>query len=140
MQCYVCARDSRLGGPEGIQRHDETRQYAMTDDMAGKIRLLARETLTHAIAAELSGEDLQGQFRSRLMDLLAGDRQPLRIICDFMLSWSKSISPVDHPKQSKSKRPPRCRAGKSAGCDDESVRPLLDLFLPCLPTGPPAGL
>ena len=96
MQCYVCARDSRLNDPEGNQRHDETRQYAITDDMAGKIRLLARETLTHAIAAQLSGEDLQGQFRSKLDDLVEGDRQALRIMCDFMLSWCKSISRVVH--------------------------------------------
>ena len=107
MQCYVCARDSRLDDPEGNQRHDETRQYAITDDMAGKIRLLARETLTHAIAAQLSGEDLQGQFRSKLDDLLEGDRQALRSVCDFMLSWCKSISPVVHPPKPKSTRAPR---------------------------------
>ena len=107
MQCYVCARDSRLNDPEGNQRHDETRQYAITDDMAGKIRLLARETLTHAIAAQLSGEDLQGQFRSKLDDLVEGDRQALRIICDFMPSCCKSISPVVHPLRPKSTRAPR---------------------------------
>ena len=56
----MCARVSRLKDPGGNQRHDEARQYAITDDMAGKICLLARETLTQAIAAQLSGEDLQG--------------------------------------------------------------------------------
>ena len=107
MPCYVCARVSRLNDPGGNQRHDETRQYAITDDMAGKIRLLARETLTHAIAAQLSGEDLQGQFRNKLDDLVEGDRQALRIICDFMLGWCKSISPVVHPLKPKSTRAPR---------------------------------
>ena len=85
MQCYVCARDSRLDGLEGKHTHDQTRQNEITDYMAGKIRLLARETLTVAIAAELFGEDLQGQFRRRIEDLLADDSRPMRIICDFML-------------------------------------------------------
>ena len=56
----VCARVSRLKDPGGNPRHDEARQYAIRDDMAGKIRLLARETLTHAIAAQLSGVDCRG--------------------------------------------------------------------------------
>ena len=60
MQCYVSARDSRLEGLEGKRTHVQTREHEITDIMAGKIRLIARETLTVAIAAELSGEDLQG--------------------------------------------------------------------------------
>ena len=62
----VCARVSRLKDPGGNQRHDEARQYAIRDDMVGKIRLLARETLTHAIAAQLSGVDCRGNFVASL--------------------------------------------------------------------------
>ena len=63
----------------------------------------------------------------------------MRIICDFMLSWSKSITPMVHPKKSKSKRCPRSRDRKSTSCDDQTVRPPPGLPLPCLPTGPPPG-
>ena len=115
MQCYVSARDSRLEGLEGKHTHVQTREHEITDSMVGKIRLIARETLTVAIAAELSGEDLQGQFRRRIEQLLADDSRPVRIICDFMLSWAKSVTPVLHPNKSKSKRCPRSRDKKSTG-------------------------
>ena len=50
---------------------------------------------------------MQGQFRSKFDDLVEGDRQALRIICDFMLSCCKSVSPVVHPLKPKSTRAPR---------------------------------
>ena len=50
---------------------------------------------------------LQGQLRSKLDDLVEGDRQAPRIICDFMLSCCKSVSPVVHPLKPKSTRAPR---------------------------------
>ena len=62
----VCGRVSRLKDPGGNHRHDEARQYAIRDDRAGKIRLLAREMLTYAIAAQLSGVDCRGNFVASL--------------------------------------------------------------------------
>ena len=62
----VCSRVSRLKDPGGNHRHDEARQYAIRDDMAGKIRFLARETLTDAIAAQLSGVDCRGNYAASL--------------------------------------------------------------------------
>ena len=49
---------SRLNDPCRNHRHDEAWQFAIRDDMPGKISVLARETLTHAIAAQLSAASL----------------------------------------------------------------------------------
>ena len=57
---------SRLNDPCRNHRHDEAWQFAIRDDMAGKICVLARETLTHAIAAQLSGVDCRGNYAASL--------------------------------------------------------------------------
>ena len=73
---------------------------------------------------------LQGQFRSKFDDLVEGDMQALRIICDFMPSCRKSISPVVHPP----------KPGNSTSCHEQTVRLPPGLLPPGLLPATPVGL